>query len=361
MDGNKIEYYVYATNDCNLQCAFCYDQKLDRKVFFEKPQYELKTLVSFIEKTQKLYNSTLADIIFFGGEPTLNTEFINNLINFLDKSLSLIRVGYILHTNGTLLNKVNDTILSRLSVIIISVDYEAIPKSGIADTYFSNIIDSIKCIRQKHKVKFLCRLTISENVSLFTNVMQVSSFFDYVHWQISNCYSFVDYDKFYRNYSYESILLFEHWLKYLTIGTCLNYVPFTGIAKSLMSDSKTDSYCGFNKDCIYVQTDGNCYSCPEAVDDNEFLIGNIYSGIEFGNQNSGHYCEACPFLEICKGRCGRMHVLFDDVQIKKYCKLNEGLFVDIFKNKNKILELITRHSLQNAVNDEVFRYTEVIP
>ena len=81
-----MEYYVYMTNDCNMNCAYC-------SVLFDtvkygvplQPQYSFEVLEQFVTKTQELLNDNVADIYFFGGEPTVAYNRIEELIEVFNK------------------------------------------------------------------------------------------------------------------------------------------------------------------------------------------------------------------------------------------------------------------------------------
>ena len=50
-----------------------------------EPIYSLAELNSFINQTQIKYKDNCADIVFFGGEPTLNYPYIRAIIEFQEK------------------------------------------------------------------------------------------------------------------------------------------------------------------------------------------------------------------------------------------------------------------------------------
>ncbi len=359
-----MEYYLFASLKCNLGCNYCSvleNTKLEE--IPSEPSYSLTNLYDFIIKSQQKFNDSFIDIIFFGGEPTLNYPYIYEVIDYFKANANGYKVRFILHTNGLLLNEIDSNYLKEINYIILSINYEKIPKDRLYNSYFSKIIANSKNIKNRSNTHIICRLTITENVSLYTNVLQVSNFFDSVYWQIENSYKFTDFDKFYANYKFELQLLWDYWFKYFQNGFLLNYIPFTGQIK-ISHENLNDQFflCGFNKNCIYIQNNGLCYSCPEEMGNQIYLIGDIWKGIENKESKFDLICENCNYLKNCRGRCGRMHTSFDRSHVNEYCQLNKELFrlfEDNKENINKILIMFPQ--ISKEIENTFFDITEYIP
>jgi radical SAM protein with 4Fe4S-binding SPASM domain len=364
----KLEYFLFATNDCNLHCDYCSVLEESIKCALPRtPQYKITDLIKFILTTQSKFNSAALDIIFFGGEPTLNYDFIKEVIIEFENAKTNLTVNYILHTNGLFLTKLPKEIANKLKLIIVSINYEKISKSNLLDGYFGSIVNNVNSIRQSYSIPLLARLTITENVSLFFNVLQISNFFDYVYWQLQNCFSFKDFNLFYSNYSFELELLWDYWIRFYSQGVQLNFLPFASITHLLLKKRNNISQylCGYNEFMLYIQTNGDCYSCSEEIIiGKHFLIGNITDGIKFKEQNltQNSNCLNCNYISLCSGRCGRMQERFSKDHIKEYCKLNQILFNKIISNRTYLEEIIKKYPyLDKRVDDPFFRITEYVP
>ena len=123
-----MEYFIYMTNDCNLNCKYC-SVLLDceKNNLPIKPTYSYESLMAFIKNTQTQTNDNEVSIYFFGGEPSLEYDDITLLINTAKKELARYDLKFVLHTNGLRLDVLPDSILNEPSLIMFSINYEKIP------------------------------------------------------------------------------------------------------------------------------------------------------------------------------------------------------------------------------------------
>ena len=159
-----MEYYLFVSNDCNLNCRYC-SVLLDTKTagIPSKPVYSISELNKFIDILQTKQNDGVADIVFFGGEPTLNYQFIADVIESQRKLQGLpYSFRYMLHTNGLLLQKMPDTILFNLDTIMLSINYDKVPHNNLQTGYFREIADAIRSTRNRKSIQIIGRLTITE-------------------------------------------------------------------------------------------------------------------------------------------------------------------------------------------------------
>ena len=363
---DKFELFIFISNDCNLGCSYCSVLNDSLNKFPTVPQYDIENLIEFIIDLSTEFKKTKIDIFFFGGEPTLNMGYIEDIIINTQK-LNDITFRYILHTNGILLHSVDGFVLSNLNSIIVSINYEKIPNKNLDGSYFGKIIDNVKQIKKRKNITIMARLTITEDVSLYHNVVQVSNFFDSIYWQIQNCESFKNFDNYYRNYKYELNLLWDYWITYIAKGVVLNLLPFIAPFTIKNGESKLlgKYLCGYGDFMIYIQTNGQCYSCAEEILSSEYFnIGNIYNGIRFYSKKSKFLiekCNECQHYYYCRGRCGRMQERFSQNHIEEYCQLSMELFNLININYKSISKnrFFIRHI--NELDSLMLGMTEYIP
>lgn len=357
-----MEYYVYVTNNCNLNCSYC-------SVLFEvgrigiplKPNYLLEDLEKFITETQSKLKDEVADIYFFGGEPTMDFKMIDEIIRAMDKRHEY-KVKYILHTNGLLVPNAPNTILEKLDLALISINYEKIYTNGLFNDYWGKILNSVMTMKSIKNIPLIGRLTISAKTSLYTDCSLLGNFFDYVYWQIDNIESVENFDAYSSNYYYEIDMLFKYWLSFLKEGVFLNYVPFVSAIGNYINKVPVPRkfYCGYGSSMIYIQTNGNCFACCDNVESKSHYIGDIYEGIQFPKIDlQDTVCNYCKYIKICGGRCGRMHKDFSKQRISQYCALNQYMFQMIEKELPTIIALIKKYpSYIGHINDPILSYTE---
>ncbi len=357
-----MEYYVYITNDCNMNCAYC-------SVLFDTikhgvpltPNYSFAELEKFVTKTQEKLSDDVADIYFFGGEPTVNYKKIYDLIEAFNKPHKF-KINYIMHTNGLLIPELPKDIIENVNLTLLSFNYELIYQNGHISSYFKKMVNAIEYIKKINDTPIIGRVTVSPKTSLFTECCLISNFVDYVYWQIDNCESMDNYEAYQAQYKYDIELLFKYWLESLKKGIFLRFVPFMSAIRNIIKEPEKPSkfYCGYGTSMIYVQTDGKCYACCDNVATNSHYIGDIYNGIEFSNNNlNGTICKDCSYIKLCGGRCGRMHKDFSPERVKQYCELNKYMFDLIKLNIYEIEIILSNNSgLYQKIMDPMISYTE---
>lgn len=274
-----MEYFIYMTNDCNLKCDYCSVlMDCEKNNLPMKPTYNYIELIEFIKNTQHQNNDEEISIYFFGGEPSLEYNDIERLINIAKKELSMYSLKFVLHTNGLLLDMLPDNILNELSLIMFSINYEKIPHHILYPSYFSTIMDNALSIKTQKNIPIIARLTVTEKTSIYTELLQVSHFFDYVYWQIENCSSFANSIAFKDTYIYEIQKTFEYWIKYLEQGIMIKYIPFMAVLKFMFfHDRDSDEFsCGYSRGMVYVQTNGKCYACAVTMWKEMSIIWGIF-------------------------------------------------------------------------------------
>ncbi|WP_310600535.1 radical SAM protein [Desulfobulbus sp.] len=342
-----MEYNIYITNACNLNCEYCSSLfDCEKNKIPRLPQYPDSDLAAFIKRTAEQFNDRDVMLFLFGGEPTLEYARIASLLACLEQELAGYNLKPILHTNGLLLDAIPDTVLSTLSLIMYSINYERIPKYNLGNGYFSTVIDNALGVRKKSGVPMVARVTVTEKTSLFAEIVLVDRFFDYVHWQLENCAVLANFDAFYATYTYEVRLLFDDWLRRLQGGVLLHYIPFMAVLKFMFFHDRDDSLfcCGYDRHMIFVQTDGSCYACCDNVPGGLHAIGDIAGGVEFRDFRLTDFCcRDCAYRPLCMGRCGRMHREFSAARIDEYCRLNRFMFDLFIENKAVLQKTLHRY------------------
>ena len=217
----------------------------------------------------------------------------------------------------------------------------------------------------RRDIPIIARLTITEETSIFTELLQVSNFFDYIYWQIENCAKFNSPKIFIDTYIYEIRKTFEYWVKYLEQGIMLKYIPFMAVLKFMFFHDRSDNEfsCGYSRGMIYIQTDGKCYACSDNVEGNIHYMGDIFRGVNLPCHKLSEFkCNGCAYRSICMGRCGRMHIEFSKEHINDYCLMNQAMFNLFLDNRSLLEGIIKKYPFfKSELEHWILEYTEFTP
>jgi len=359
-----MEYYIYVTNECNLNCSYC--SVLVRKQGRSeplKPIYSKSVLFEFIDKIQQKYNDNTADIYFFGGEPTLEYGVIADIISVFNRKTTY-KINYVMHTNGLRLDSIPKYIIKKTDIMLLSMNYEKIYIDKHLSPYLSKIMNNINYVRRIKNFPIIGRITVSPDTCLYTECCLMGAHFDYIYWQLDNS-TYIPFEIYKTNYETSISLLFSYWINFLKAGVFLRYVPFINTINHFLnpSDKPSKFYCGYGESMIYIQTDGSCYACCDEVESRQHYIGNLEEGVEFPEINLlNTICNECKYIYVCGGRCGRMHIDHGQERISEFCQLNIFMFSLIEEAIPLIRKIILKFpNFISNFNDPLIAYTEYTP
>lgn len=328
-----MNFFVTLTTACDLQCRYCYgeccddfdgyDDGFDYDYFLPRViAYETGALRAF------LANDDDSTVIFYGGEPLLEMPKMLELMDALPAK------RFLLHTNGTMLDRVPAAYLARLHAISVSIDGDR----TLTDYYrgegvYDRITSNACKVREKgFSREIIARMTVMEETDIYRQVMHLLDnpdfAFDSVHWQLNAL--FWRNDRARRHFSQwvaESYnpgisRLVREWLRIMREdGKVLKMYPFVAVMQSLLKGEKALLRCGAGWAEYNVQTDGRISPCPVMSGMKDFYAGDIsMSPTELRKVPIGGRCDGCDIRDICGGRCLYANVTmkwgpdgFDDV------------------------------------------------
>lgn len=164
---NTHQICFEVTDKCNLACVYCayrdmyndYDKRIGQNL-------DTKEAISILNKMNKLwisekntsYNKTV-DIAFYGGEPTLNMEFVEAIINHI-RSLKVTNrlFTFSMTTNGILLNRYMDFLAQNNVRLLISLDGDEVGNAYRVDyngkSAFERIVSNVVLLRETYPKYF---------------------------------------------------------------------------------------------------------------------------------------------------------------------------------------------------------------
>jgi len=162
-----MEYFMYLTNDCNLHCDYCsvlVDCKKNNLPI--KMDYSIDKFLAFVEKTQIASGDNELSIYLFGGEPSLEYMMATQIVDAVKNRMKgKYKSNFVLHTNGLLLGEIPSNLAGDLSLVMLSVNYDKIPKYNLAQGYFKTIIENTIHLKSRNNIPIIARLTITETTS----------------------------------------------------------------------------------------------------------------------------------------------------------------------------------------------------
>ena len=372
-----MHFYVTLTMNCNLQCRYCYGKCVED---FGRPfpfdidddlpvnmKYEAKDLARFLERDP---NPT---IIFYGGEPTLAIDKMQEIMDTVPSST------YMMQTNGLLLHRLGTQYANRFDTILVSLDGD----EQLTDFYrgkgiYRRVIENLKLVRENgFRGEVIARMTVDPE----TNIRQAVSWllsneefpFESVHWQLDaqfwqSDYEFAHIRGWFEQYNRDVRELVGDWIADIERSCRIPRVyPFLGIMESLLTGNSSKLRCGAGWTEFNVQTDGNIAPCPVMAGMRSFYLGNIWQTDPRSLRDAvlvREPCSRCSTYNICGGRClyANATKLWGDEGYRLVCTTVENLVNSLAETKPRVMRMIA-NNLLSATDFAYPKYNscEIIP
>lgn len=334
VDTNSIKYNsdnvikamcLHVAHDCNLRCKYCFASQGDFKGERSIMSLEVgKRALEFL--CENSGNRRNLEVDFFGGEPLMNFEVVKDLVSYgreIEKKYNK-HFRFTITTNGVLLDEekinyinenmdnvvlsldgrkeINDNMRKTVSGegsydIILSKFKELVNKRGDKDYYIRGTFTSYNLDFAKDALHFydegFKKISIEPVVT--------SPDMDYALREEHLEEILDEYEKFSKEYidikKNDKDFLFFHFMIDLNQGPCL---------------AKRSIGCGAGSEYVAVTPEGDLYPCHQFVGEEEFKLGNVFTGVkniekreEFKSANvfSKEECENCWAKFYCSGGC----------------------------------------------------------
>lgn len=366
------------TNNCNLNCTYCYDKQNDRNM---SKNYidNIDNIVKYIKVLNKYKNIT-QKIILHGGEPL--TIPLSAYYFFLEKlKLEIPNCKLSIQTNGTLITEKHIELFLKYNMTVgISLDgcneeqnSCRIYKNG-KDT-FNRVMESIHLL-QKNNVKFGVIITLSKKILGHENELYEFIKINRLQCSVRPAFpvrnsdnklilSSKEYLDFFKNF-------FDIWYEDKSEKVKLNQIIDVAeeLFKVLEPKYRVNS-CSDCKNCfenfICLDEEGNLYSCNRNYGIQEFFYGNInevslndvYNKIDYLKNErmkslNNSKCKKCAIFEYCYGGCPSCaynihntylapedYFCYAKIEIRKYIlrKLQNNGDLEYYQQKLKQIKL----------------------
>lgn len=309
--SGHVGIWLYLTSDCNLGCPYCY-QGLD-KPEIKLNRFVVKKLVEKIKELQNPYDEKSLTVTFYGGEPLLNKEVLDETLDIFNDEFREMPRNYYMITNGTKLNNISEVKrwrekgLNGLQITLDGTkeehDSRRIRLEGKNKGTFDEILNNIQLAKDLIPVDI--RINYDEG-----NVDQISTVIDILKDKKLN----VD------NISINFAAIFDSDRSdYADEQSLTSAKDEIGYLDSLMryaNDKGFNVAMGFEGPCtirnfsgLVVYPNGDLYSCPGMSGIPDYKWGNVFTKIDYKRQKEIVYegiypeCKTCPVLPVCAGGC----------------------------------------------------------
>lgn len=316
---------LHIAHDCNLACRYC---------FAEEGEYHGRRAMMSFEVGKKALDFLVAnsgsrvnlEVDFFGGEPLMNWQVVKDLVAY-GRSLeepNHKKFRFTLTTNGVLLN---DDILEfankEMANIVLSVDGRKEihdymrPHRGGQGSYDEIIPKFQKVAESRNQMNYYVRGTFTHHNLDFAEDVKHLADLGFKQISVEPVVAAESEEYALREEDIPVILaeydkLAKELIQRQKEGNGVNFFHFMIDLKGGPCVYKRLSGCGSGTEYLAVTPWGDFYPCHQFVGQEEFLMGNVDTGIvntkvrdEFKSCNvySKEKCKSCFAKFYCSGGC----------------------------------------------------------
>ena len=365
--GNRVELQLLTTLTCNLKCTYCSLGVGEVVGSQGKVSYTVDVLDAFI---QKHLSGHEVYVTFYGGEPTLNLDFITEIM------ARYPTFRFQLQTNGTLLDNLPDSVLSNLSNILISIDGgEAITDGFRGRGIYRQVVKNARAVRDRLAGTFTARVTWSSEETTFEELDELAGTFDYVYFQ------FVAGEGTYTPEAMEKkkAVITQLVDKFFAGDKLYPLIPIMGIVRNKVLPTRaTELYhgktqCRVSTHILNVMPDGKIFPCPDMMYAPEMLQGEVIANWLKPSPLQPHPdmpCDQCEAQPWCRGNCMKNLYLayvkndqrYRDNVVDPICDLVRFLGREIDRHDPQAWYAKAPLDVRKTLRDcEVYEYVEIMP
>lgn len=166
------------TDACNLRCCYCaygemydnYDKRNNTYMKSSKAIFFLEYLSNLWKSSYSLSRNSDIYISFYGGEPLLNFDLIEDVVEYFKSNDTGRKPVFSMTTNGLLLNKHIDYLVNHNFKILVSLDGDKYNNSYESTTPEHVFLIRLHLILTVSKTRFLYFSKITSNLLLFCTI-----------------------------------------------------------------------------------------------------------------------------------------------------------------------------------------------
>lgn len=372
-------FHLVLTDNCNLCCTYCrakafsdlIESEAERAQVIDEDvpvdlDIDLFTLYHFLAQDPG------ATLTFYGGEPLLKADLIQQIVQEAPVSRFMIQ------TNGLLLDRLPPEIINRFTTILISLDgdrklTDANRGAGVYDA----VMENARRIRTNgYTGELIARMTVTEDTDIKGAVQYLTANLDYsfssIHWQIdanfAGDFHLRRFEEWSRNQYNPGIrALVRSWVDTMeSEGRVLRWYPFLDPMEDLLLDTTSRLRCGSGYANYSIMTDGNIGPCPIMIGMSQYYVGHIASAhpLKLAEVPIRGECRECHIRDFCGGRCLYSNITqpWGPAERRLVCATVENLHDALHEALPRVRELLDRGIISPAdFRHEKFNGCEIIP
>lgn len=317
---------LHIAHDCNLGCRYC---------FAEEGEYHGRRALMSYEVGKKALDFLIAnsgsrrnlEVDFFGGEPLMNWEVVKQLVEYgrSREETHNKKFRFTLTTNGMLLNdEVMEYCNREMSNVVLSLDgrkdindYMRPTRNGRGSSYDIIVPKFQQFAKSRAGKDYYVRGTFTRNNLDFSEDVKHFADLGFDQMSIEPVVSALEEPYSIREEDLPGILdeydkLAVEYIKRKREGNGFHFFHFMIDLNQGPCVAKRLSGCGSGTEYLAVTPWGDFYPCHQFVGQEEFLMGNVDTGIvntairdEFKlcNVYAKDKCRECFVRFYCSGGC----------------------------------------------------------
>ncbi len=300
---------LHVTDRCNMDCGYCYYGTHGMK------SASFETLKAAVDLSVARDKST--GLCFFGGEPLLEQPLIEELLDYTDyiKKNTGHLFNYKMTTNGTLLSE-NFLKTARRYHMLIALSHDGLMTEG-GRTY------SNACNVTGEQIEMLLRYQPYAIVMSVVTPQSAPLFADSVHWLFERGFRhFITSPAYGVGITWDEVSLArleqqykelaQLYIQWTKTGEKFYFAPLEAkIASHTQGADYRRAKCHLGFDMLSVAPDGKLYPCTQFVGDEQYCMGDVFTGVDSVQQAqitafscSPKICEGCALEPRCVHTCG---------------------------------------------------------
>jgi uncharacterized protein len=330
---------LHVSNDCNMRCDYCFAESYVAKSAHMSAEVGKRAVDLLIKESGTRKN---LEIDFFGGEPLLNLGAVKEIVSYAKEAGRAAGKEFLFTLTTNALNLTDETadyLNKEMDNVVLSLDgrektNNSCRRSVNGKPVYDILLKNILNFRKKRGDKnYYVRGTItaknqndfSKDVFCLADLGLDQLSLEPVVLEDNHPLAIKKEHLNYMFLEYERLALvmlerkkggkgfnFFHFMIDLKHGPCLN---------------KRLTGCGAGTEYMAVSPSGNLYPCHRFLDNNDYLIGNVKSGIthqsvreKFANLTvlTKPHCQNCHAKYYCGGGCAANSLAFTNTLEGEY-------------------------------------------